>query len=513
MRTPQKLALEVLVKTLLTLAISVYTCSDACGEDGETQLKGLRFHAGDVYRPAPNAPVCELPLSFTGQKIEAGPDITVSEMRVLQAVDDTGKNLIWTNNDEWPTNPGMSRDTVLAYPSDRAKAIDFEGEAELVTPTQPRLVFTNLPEHLNQPFRHPLLKKFQIDISVLDRKHGFGDDAAIQWTDPSGKLLRVDFLKKDGTEVYSYPTSEFEVGPTKVRSYNLPDTPLTDLELVLRLDVPVKREPFRFKIEKIPLAWVQPANLEVIESTATTLKDTTNLYGCSVDLTFKGGPLTNAAGILDLTIATAEGDKGEKFETESESQPLAFRQSLCVGGTATKTVRLYTKSPPPRMIKILEGDAELFSPTSFNGGFVKVSTDFYHPGKAIESPALKQNGVTLMFCGTEKFRDTQKGMLRTNSFKLRSSRFQWDTEPPEAGYDALLFSFDDPRSVVLGDGFHTDFFDALGNPIFQTRECLVPGLWLVGFSTLPQKAQFTIYLRTPKAIQRVHFKAENIPLN
>lgn len=402
----------------------------------------------------------------------------------------------------------------LKYPSAKATSLELEGDGTLVTPMIPRLVFTNLSALVGEVLKHPLLDHYHVKLQILTRDSLSPQNIRIQVDDPKHKCGEIVFQMQDGSPMQQPSASYIKIGTNEIYSYNLRDAKIRDLNLIVQLDVPVKEETVHFKLERIPLPWAQPTNLVVTKATAFALSDTTNSFDWSLYAIFKGGPLTNAAGIRSIWITKAEGDAGQPIEITPDrlwGYSYNARDELEKGGTVTKAIYLHSQLPRPKMVKSLEGDAELLFETPTSGVAVKLSSDL-KPGEKIANSKLEERGVTFSFVGLRNFNAAKKELVTPHEFSFWS-QLGTDKESATNGENSLLFSCADPRGVMLSHtDFPVEFDDAKGNPVYCNWALYTTNFYLFRFKMLPKKMLLGLYLVNRSAIRRVHFRVENIPL-
>ncbi len=360
----------------------------------------------------------------------------MSNVTIIRAMDDIGRNLLWTNPataeilptiKEFDANRMFERELrasiVLKDPSAEARSLELEGGADLLTPTIPRLVFTNAVGHSGEILKDPILDKYKVQIRVLDRQNGSSQTIAFECKDPHHQLIEMGFQHQDGTPIDDFAISlgEMQIGPNRVRSYTFKKESLQDIALVLRLDVPMRREATHFRIVWPRLPWVQPTNLEVTSIEAYTDKKSKWGY-CFARVTFQGGMLTNALGIRKVAITKAVDSASEDITTVIEHlAPYDFdmREALESGGTVTKGIWLQSRLSPLKVIKTLEGDVELLYGSASNLVMVDLRSDL-KPGEKMISPHLKENEMGFTYAGARNFNKTEKELDNSDDFLLHS---------------------------------------------------------------------------------------------
>lgn len=489
------------------------------GQSSTTDLDGLSVEAGAVYHSRDsNNPHCLLHLKVFGPKVSL--DSTASIIETTRISDNTGR-ILDPITEDWEHYEGLGQTIALKCPAPDARSIEVEGKANLLTPTIPQLVFSNLETRGDQTLKHPLLQENHIVIRILQSRASSRRGVDIETEDPDSKLEFVGFLK-DGELWWGKDRTQF--GAKKTESFDFVDTDrLSDLKLAVKVKSPLKATPFHFKIGSIPLPWLQPTKMEVTVKEMKAMKWLTNSYGCAINLNFKGGPLTNALGIYRVSITHAESEQGQKFDVKSQMyegglfehdaglDDLTKRTDLDSGGTVTKVLCLFAKQPNPKSISILEGDAEIFSPTVENGGFVCFTNQLVATGEMAVMSPLKEYRVSMKFLGFHNFYSKRTELGQMSGAHSSGINVLDSAQTPITTKDSLLFSFDDPQDVILS--WENEFFDAFGKQTYSRSSVQVSRLCLIGgFDSMPVRTRFMLHIASPQSLQRVHFKVENVPL-
>ncbi len=504
------------------MAISVFGYSRVLGQEAETDITGLHVTGRLPFRK-PNEPSCTVNFTFRGSKISGNPDTVISNITLVHALDNMGRDLLWTNPSSGETRTGggckingeweLMGSVDLKSPSAEAKSLQIEGVADLLTPTIPKLVITNVVAFSGENLKDPLLDKYNIQIKVINHQNGSSQTIAFECKDPNHQLIAMEFQHQDGTPIDDSAISlgEMQIGPNPIRSYTFKKEYLQNISLVLRLDVPLRRETTHFRIVWLRLPWIQPPSLEV--TSIETYTDKKAKWGyCFARVTFQGGMLTNAQGIRKVVITKALDSASEDITTVMEHlAPYDFdmREALDSGGTVTKGIWFQPRLSPLKMIRSLEGDVELFYGSTTNLVMVDLRSDL-KPSEKMTSPKLNGNEVSFTFVGARNFNKTEKELDNSDDFVLHSW-FRKEIETPEDLKDSLLFSYEDPKNVMMS---HTqlfwEFLDGEEYRISPNTLDYTPKSWLLRFDKLPKKARVVVYTVDPSSIRRVHFRAENI---
>lgn len=258
---------------------------------------------------------------------------------------------------------------------------------------------------------------------------------------------------------------------------------------------------------------------DVIDSRMMTA-DPVGSGGCEVELRAIGDAVADSKSIRGVRIQTATDDTGRDLTNPKpgSSSPFVVRNSG--GDFLAKRVRLRNPARSATVIKLLEGQLDLFHPTTDNGGKIILKDFQAHPGEFIESPDMDKANVKLIYIT----KDTEKKALerldeeaakRNDPAKSdtapmwRRMPFRGPTYPMDNVKNAVQFLFSD------NDGNLVDFafLDSSGAVIANRGSGRGATFFHAGFEkVLPQDAQLVIYLATPASIKAVPFKLENIPL-
>ena len=478
--------------------------------------------AGWLPPRKPDKPSCTLDFTFSGPRISEDQDAAISNITIIRATDDTGINLLWTNPSNVEIDPSaggfyragifereLRAHVVLKSPSAEAKSLQLEGNADLLTPTIPRVVFPNIIAQSGAILKDPLFDKYGVYIKVLDRLNDQPQTIAFEYKDLNHKLRQISFRHGDGTPVYEKSSSEMQIGTNKIVSYTFDLKSLQDVDLAVQLDVPQRQEPTHFRISSLALPWIQPTNFEVIQTLVLPLDASTNQRGCLLLAAFKGGLLTNAAAIRRVSITKIVSDPPEEVDaTLNDLAPYSptSRSELKDGGAVIKPIGIYIHTPGAVRIKLLEGDAELVYSAGAIGPTAELNSDL-EPGEVITNVKLKEQGVIFTFIGTRNYRTMAQKLIKSDRIAFGSR----GKETSDDVNDALLFSYEDPQRarpshVVVPMGF----FDEKQKPVPYTDFLFTPKSYLIRFDKLPKRTRIKMNLLNRSAIHHVHFKLENI---
>ena len=241
--------------------------------------------------------------------------------------------------------------------------------------------------------------------------------------------------------------------------------------------------------------------------------------GCEVELRAVGDAVADAKSIRGVRVQTATDDTGRDLTNPKPGSATPFAMRTSGGDFLAKRVRLRNPARSATVIKLLEGELDLFHPTTENGGKIILKGFQSHPGEFIESADLEKANVKLIYVtkDTEKSaidrldqETTRHGDVAKSGTMPPWRRMPWGpTYPMDNVKNPVQFMFTDP------DGKLADFafLESSGAVISNRGSGRGPTFFHAGFDTaLPHDAQLVIYLTTPASIKTIPFKLENIPL-
>jgi hypothetical protein len=246
----------------------------------------------------------------------------------------------------------------------------------------------------------------------------------------------------------------------------------------------------------------------------------TNTYACYMQLTFMGGQVGRASGIRRLSVKLAKGDNGQDFRINEKSlfwwdcDHVAPLGSVGLPGPqVVKWLPLETSSPDVRFIRLLEGEAELFNPSTENGGLLEFNNFTVHPGEALNNHALSRCGVRLSFLGCVNAEAKHKEWSEQRDLLMQGMPSR---KVSETNNDSLMFSVEDPKNRIVT----MEFFDKSGKWLpaghmvaWARRSKPVNNLQVYCFQQPPATdGMMRVKLATPESLSRIKFKMENIPL-
>lgn len=471
-----------------------------------TTLDGLRINVGRIYLSGgPEAQDCTAFFHFEGPKV-FGPGKGVYATRILSVADDTGANLLRTNSVQMANFASVDTG-IFKRPSTNATFFTLEGETELFSHLP---IFTNLFARSGTSLADPILAHYGIKLTFLDRKETSSTNMEIRVEDPQGKLLGLEFWHNDESKAVVSAAGSYTFDQrSKIFSYRLGEKRRNDLILVAKLAVPETLETVRFQIAKVGLPWIPLPNLEVSIDHTIRLTGVTGSYYYTPQVSFCGGPMTNAFGIYGLRIKRLLDDADQEIQPGKAFVFFRSHPSNRAWGNDVTAYFSFKTELPRKKIKLVEGEAQIYSPTERNGGLVEIEAILNQQSEAVENPVLKSNHVSLTFMG--------KGDFNTVSNTWRQMHYvQTVGKSKTAGLAdpiCLLFALKDPDSrLVDATRLDLEFRDKNGNQLFPFIFATTPGQFLCTFDEMPKTGRAKLYLATAESLQKIHFKVEDVLL-
>jgi hypothetical protein len=473
---------------------------------------------------------------FSGGK--ANRAFGMSPIHIVEAVDDTGLNLVRTNQHFsglanlsivpasqggfWQTVGGA--DGALKAPASAARTIrHLEGETSFYlissnTPTvahfmaEPGQVMHQAALDANgiRIIYRPDIPHFPPGSLVIDSSAGKTISLAVD--DPNHRIVKLAIQRPDGRLFPNIGQSTSATGTHVDYSFHLAEKPPDDLTLVIYLDDPAGS--LHFSLDNIRLPWVDSPDFEASAQVDYTRRARgTDPFICNLTLSFSGGPLTNAWGIHRLWINQAEDDSGKEVDVGNFKHgggqwrwPFDTVSDGGEGRMVRKFVPMVFESPNPRIIRILKGEAELVRWDVTNSPVVIAG--FQNQREIpMDLPVLKAQHVVLGFLGAVNYAAKLREAMSSTNGVSQNGRLP-PSELPGTEVNALEFSLDDPDNVVL-DGLH--FIAPGGRELLATAVMVSGNTHIYRFENLPPvNAQLMLNLEADKSLQRVPFEIRDI---
>lgn len=242
---------------------------------------------------------------------------------------------------------------------------------------------------------------------------------------------------------------------------------------------------------------------------------------CEVTLKFMGDTVADSFGVREVHVLKAIDDTGRDLLSDKQQVFSFFSPNEKGRNILEKKVALKNPSRSAKAIQQLTGRAELFYPSTENGGKVVAKGFLERPGEFIEAPSMAKWKVKMMYATkevvearrkelaaereeTKQFEQAGEDFLNAfaNLFGTMFSGF-WSDKP------SLRFLVEDPEKRLV----YLEFLDAQGKPLKGAGHSIGQGLHVYAFEQQPSPhTQLVIYLATPEAISEVPFELQDVPL-
>lgn len=537
-------------KTGMVLLLSAACC--CCGRAAQTN--GLVVSAGYVTRFGwMEEPICSVQLQFSGAL--AADACTLSSVQIKRASDDTGKDLLQTRRSYLGLNsPYRSRSewyqpVELKCPANSARMIQhLEGEVDLALPTTEnggRFTIENFMARPGEFLRNARLEQFGIKLTYhtlesyndWQRAHpkpyvdsedlraekcfqgiyGSPEDpprksVGIAVDDPRQKLLGLAFEQPDGTCLQAQRSSS-----GSVYCYEFDAVPPRDLTLVVLVAAPGVIRTERFSVENIWLPWDRSPGSPYADSPELRVKAEVSIYqdkrstNALLQMTFTGGPITNALGIgrvrlrrvldqngspIALLLPPPNAPTGNPLRTDFSQVETWYDRH-----EAHNWIRL-GEVPKTKQFQSLEGDVEIFHSSLTNGGLVICSNLLGFSGQEIALPGAPARKSRLHFAGIVDFEKQRDDFNRERIFA-------WSEGRGETATNSLCFNIQNPDGYVLQLSFRAPD----GKPILPNAILHAPNIVTYNFrQTLSPDLQLLVYLAAPESVSLYHFRTEAVPV-
>jgi hypothetical protein len=240
---------------------------------------------------------------------------------------------------------------------------------------------------------------------------------------------------------------------------------------------------------------------------------------CKIELKFTGDAAADASSVRQVRVTKAIDELGRDLVPKETENSFGSSSSGRRGGSALQgELKLRNPSRNAAVIKLIEGEVELFNPTPANGGILVIKDILKHPAEPVQNPTLKKYGIELIYLTKESYEAKKKqveeqqknnagggiGDAFGDLFKGMFSGMM----SSESKNNLKLYVKDANKRVI-----EAEFQDANGKPLKRRSSWTSNEMRSQDFDAPPPAdTQLMIHLATPEAIQTVPFKLENIPL-
>src|SRR2546423_12866082 len=129
---------------------------------------------------------------------------------------------------------------------------------------------------------------------------------------------------------------------------------------------------------------------------------------CKLELKITGDAATDAATVRQVRVKKAVDELGRDLTREDNRDSSSSFSSNQRNGVLKTDLRLRNPSRNASIIKLVDGEVELFTPSAANGGVLTVKDILKHPVEPVQSEALKKYGVELMYLTKESYEAKKK---------------------------------------------------------------------------------------------------------
>ncbi len=240
---------------------------------------------------------------------------------------------------------------------------------------------------------------------------------------------------------------------------------------------------------------------------------------CKIELKFTGDAAADASSVRQVRVTKAIDELGRDLVPKETENSFGSSSSGRRGGSTLQgELKLRNPSRNAAVIKLIEGEVELFNPTPANGGILVIKDILKHPAEPVQNPTLKKYGIELIYLTKESYEAKKKqveeqqknntgggiGDAFGDLFKGMFSGMM----SSESKNNLKLYVKDANKRVI-----EAEFQDANGKPLKRRSSWSSNEMRSQDFDTPPPAdTQLMIHLATPEAIQTVPFRLENVPL-
>ncbi|MDA8084977.1 MAG: hypothetical protein M0024_15065 [Nitrospiraceae bacterium] len=267
-----------------------------------------------------------------------------------------------------------------------------------------------------------------------------------------------------------------------------------------------------------------PVFADDIRFSVVEVKDsrTTGQFFAGLDLKLRamGDIIADAKGLkIDVTKALddtgrdllkKDGQKCEEFTKPDENN------------TSQADIELKLKNPARKaaVVREVAGEISVFMPKRDPNATATVKAFVTHTGKPIEEKALKAAGVGLSVMTKkqfDEFKEQQKKEVKSKEGEMVREFGEAMTKAlqslfggfMEIGENSIILDVTDPGNKVVS----IEFSDATGKALRSGSSMKTGDIRVFEFNEpVPQDAQLTIYLATPKSMVKMPFSITDIAL-
>jgi len=239
---------------------------------------------------------------------------------------------------------------------------------------------------------------------------------------------------------------------------------------------------------------------------------------CKLELKFTGDAASDAAAVRQVRVKKAIDDLGRDLTRNDSQDSFHSFNSGQRNGVLKTELRLRNPSRNAGTIKLVDGEVELFNPTTANGGILTIKEILKHPAEPVQNAALKKYGVEVIYLTKESYEAKKKQIQEQQKTDADGKIGEAFGELFKGMFGGMMGSesknsvklyVKDPEKRVVD----VEFQDASGNALKTGSSWSMGEMRQIEFkSAPPPDAELRIHLATPEALQTFAFKLENIPL-
>lgn len=267
----------------------------------------------------------------------------------------------------------------------------------------------------------------------------------------------------------------------------------------------------------LPLYAQNTTSLHAVAGDVTDSRTTGSFNAeCKIELKFTGDAAADATSVREVRVTKAVDETGRDL-VRKEKDPFGHSSFGSHGGTLQADVKLRNPSRNATVIKLVEGEVELFSPSESNGGILVLKDVLKHPAEPVQNPALKKFGIEVIYLTKETYEAKKKqleaqdksngGAIGDTFGDLFKGMFggMMSSDSP----NSLKLYIKDPQNRVIDFQLQ----DAAGKELKTHGSWSMSGMHNLDLAApAPPDTQLLIHLATPEATKSFPFKLENIPL-
>lgn len=248
----------------------------------------------------------------------------------------------------------------------------------------------------------------------------------------------------------------------------------------------------------------RPVPVRVVVTEVSDSRSTGELKGtCTVGLKFTGDAAIESLDLIRVNLKTALDDLNRDL-IFNDNQRNDYFLDTRHAGLSRISLTLRNPSRNATVIKLLEGEVELFNPTIANGGLVTIKDFFKLPPAPMQHPSLIKNDIAVLYL-------TQAGFEARRAELMARYKNYLHNEWPER-LAGLLLIVDENGTIASFEVQQPDG-KSLGRGTTAVDAGAMGGSRRLNFQKVPATGTvLKITLKTPETIRTIPFKLEKIQL-